>query len=162
MAQREDYYQTLGVKRTATADEIRKSYRRLARKHHPDVNPGDKAAEEKFKQVAGAYDLLSDTEKRRRFDAGEIDATGAERQHERYYKDYAEAASGRRYQSASSGFDDFAQQDDFLAEELEAAIRILQRLQHRLQLTHMISDPASLAFGLASEVIMEEAQKAGE
>ena len=53
-------------------------------------------------------------------------------------------------------------QDDFLAEELEAAIRILQRLQHRLQLTHMISDPASLAFGLASEVIMEEAQKAGE
>ena len=113
-----DPYETLGVAKSATAEDIRSAYRKLAKKLHPDLNPGDKSAEEKFKQVAGAYDLLSDTEKRRRFDAGEIDASGAERQHERYYKDYAEAAAGRRYQSASSGFDDFAQQDDFLAELL--------------------------------------------
>src|SRR6187399_3099327 len=100
----DDLYSTLGVARTAKAEDIVKAYRKLAKKLHPDLNPGDKTAEEKFKQVAGAYDLLSDAEKRRRFDAGEIDATGAERQHERYYKDYAEAAAGRRYQSASSGF----------------------------------------------------------
>ena len=113
-----DPYDVLGVARTATADEIRTAYRRLAKKLHPDLNPGDATAEAKFKEVAGAYDLLSDAEKRRRFDAGEIDASGAERQHERYYRDFAEeAAAGRRYQGAS-GFDDFAQQDDFLAELL--------------------------------------------
>jgi curved DNA-binding protein CbpA len=59
-----DYYKTLGVSRTASADEIRKSYRRLARKHHPDLNPGDKAAEEHFKRVQEAYDVLSDPKKR--------------------------------------------------------------------------------------------------
>ncbi len=68
MAQREDYYKALGVKRTATQDEIRKAYRRLARKHHPDVNPGDKASEERFKQISEAYDILSDQKKRDVYD----------------------------------------------------------------------------------------------
>jgi molecular chaperone DnaJ len=68
MAQREDYYKVLGVKRGATQDEIRKAYRRLARKYHPDVNPGDKAAEEKFKQLSEAYDVLSDQKKREIYD----------------------------------------------------------------------------------------------
>jgi molecular chaperone DnaJ len=68
MAQREDYYKVLGVKRAATQDEIRKSYRRLARKYHPDVNPGDKAAEDKFKQLSEAYDVLSDPKKREVYD----------------------------------------------------------------------------------------------
>ncbi|MGI8468379.1 MAG: molecular chaperone DnaJ [Pyrinomonadaceae bacterium] len=65
---KQDYYQTLGVKKDAKADEIKKAYRRLARKHHPDVNPNDKASEEKFKQVQEAYDVLSDEKKRKVFD----------------------------------------------------------------------------------------------
>lgn len=63
-----DYYEVLGVKRTATEDEIKNAYRKLARKHHPDVNPGDKSAEEKFKEINEAYQVLSDPEKRKRYD----------------------------------------------------------------------------------------------
>jgi molecular chaperone DnaJ len=65
---KQDYYGTLGVDKTAAADDIRKAYRRLARKYHPDVNPGDKAAEERFKQVQEAYDVLSDQKKRQMYD----------------------------------------------------------------------------------------------
>ena len=63
-----DYYKTLGVKRTATDQELKQAYRRLARKYHPDVNPGDKTAEEKFKEVQEAYDVLRDKDKRRKYD----------------------------------------------------------------------------------------------
>ncbi len=66
--QTKDYYGTLGVKKTATSDEIRKAFRKLARKHHPDVNPGDKKAEEKFKEISEANDVLSDEKKRKVFD----------------------------------------------------------------------------------------------
>lgn len=73
-----DPYQELGVSRGASADEIRKAFRKLAKQHHPDTNPGDKAAEERFKQVSAAFDILGDAEKRKKFDAGEIDADGRE------------------------------------------------------------------------------------
>ena len=75
-------YEVLGVAPTALPADIQKAYRKLAKKLHPDLNPGDKAAEEKFKEVAGAYDLLADAEKRRRFDAGL--ALGAARHRQDY------------------------------------------------------------------------------
>ncbi len=68
MAAKKDYYNTLGVKKDAKADEVKKAYRRLARKFHPDVNPNDKTAEDKFKEVQEAYDVLSDEKKRKVFD----------------------------------------------------------------------------------------------
>lgn len=110
-------YETLGVANTATDEEIKKVYRRLARKHHPDVNPGDKDAETKFKEISAAYDLLSDQEKRRRFDAGEIDASGAERPQQKYYRDFAGGEGGGHYANGS-GFADFADTDEFLSELL--------------------------------------------
>src|SRR5437867_13053927 len=63
-----DYYATLGVDRSAKPEQIRKAYRHLARKHHPDVNPGNKAAEEKFKEISAAYEVLSDEKKRKIYD----------------------------------------------------------------------------------------------
>ena len=68
MAEETDYYKTLGVERTATADEIKRAYKKVAIKYHPDRNPGDKEAEEKFKQAAQAYDVLRDPDKRARYD----------------------------------------------------------------------------------------------
>ncbi len=90
-------YEVLGVKPEAKPDEIRKAYRKLAKEFHPDLNPGKPEAELRFKAVSGAYDILSDADKRARYDRGEIDESGAERP--RYsYRPHAEGAQGRKYQ----------------------------------------------------------------
>jgi DnaJ-class molecular chaperone len=74
----QDPYLELGVNRGASADEIRKSFRKLAKELHPDKNPGDKKAEERFKRVSAAFDIIGDEEKKKKFDRGEIDADGRE------------------------------------------------------------------------------------
>src|SRR5271170_4761880 len=93
-----DYYAVLGVKKTATADDIRKAFRKLARKHHPDVNPGDKRAEEKFKEISEANDVLSDEKKRKVYDAlgyysDQIDPAAAEAAARGGYGGFAGGAS---------------------------------------------------------------------
>lgn len=132
-------YEVLGVASSASTDEIKKAYRRLARKLHPDLNPGDKAAEERFKDVSSAWRLLSDEDKRRRFDAGEIDADGNERPQQRYYRDYSEGADAGAYRS-EGGYADFMDGDDIFAELLRRSARAQanrpgQDLQYRLPLT---------------------------
>jgi DnaJ-class molecular chaperone len=110
-----DPYETLGVKKDASQADIQKAYRRLAKKLHPDLNPGNKKAEEDFKNVSAAYSLLSDADQRARFDRGEIDASGAERPRQRYYRDFAADDAPNPYTS-DAGFADFADMDDVLAD----------------------------------------------
>ncbi len=73
-----DLYRILGVERSANQDEIRTVYRKLAKEYHPDKNPGNKESEEKFKQISAAFDILGDPDKRKRYDTGQIDASGRE------------------------------------------------------------------------------------
>ncbi len=99
----DDPYGILGVSRDADQAAIRKAYRRLAKASHPDLHPGDKAAEERFKKIASANGLLSDPEQRARFDRGEIDASGQERHRPPPgggYRAHAQGADGARYGGA--------------------------------------------------------------
>jgi molecular chaperone DnaJ len=114
--QSKDYYALLGVKKTASADEIRKAFRKLARKYHPDVNPGDKKAEEKFKEISEANDILSDEKKRKIYDqlgfySDQIDPAQAEAAARGGYGP-ADAGRGQGVPVDFGGFDfsDFANQ----------------------------------------------------
>jgi DnaJ-class molecular chaperone len=103
-----DPYKTLGLEKSATDEDIRKAYRKLAKKHHPDLNPGNKQAETLFKEISAAYALLSDPEKRKEFDAGGIGAAGHPEAERRFYRDFAGAGAGFRYEHPEdlSGFTD--------------------------------------------------------
>ncbi|MFT3732253.1 MAG: J domain-containing protein [Hyphomicrobium sp.] len=114
----EDLYDILGVPRGATEDDIRSAFRKLAKANHPDVNPGNAGAAERFKKITAANDILSDPEKRRQYDAGEIDAKGDPRRPQ-----WSRAGAGRQgpfgargfegRAGAGAGFDDFSFSDIF-------------------------------------------------
>jgi DnaJ-class molecular chaperone len=110
----DDPYKVLGVPKTATPGEIKTAYRKLAKTLHPDLNPDDPAKQAEFQAVSAAYNLLSDAERRRRFDAGEIDASGQERPARQYYHHYAAQDGGERYDEGfgGQGFGD-GQEEDF-------------------------------------------------
>ena len=107
----QDPYDILGLKRDASEDDIRAAYRKLAKKHHPDLNPGNKSAEERFKQVSGANELLSDPDKRARYDRGEIDASGQARPERPTWRQHAEGAHGTRYRPGTDSGGEFDDSD---------------------------------------------------
>lgn len=131
-----DPYATLGLTASATAADIKKAYRKLVRTSHPDLHPDDPGAEARFKAVTAAHDLLKDAETRARFDAGEIDASGAERPPRTFYRDHPENAgrgSGPNAWSGasdrfgqSSGFGDFGEPSDIFAHILRQRGRSAQ------------------------------------
>jgi DnaJ-class molecular chaperone len=118
----QDPYELLGVKKTATEAELRTAYRKLAKQFHPDLNPGKPEAAERFARINAANELLSDKDKRARFDRGEIDAEGNERAPERpFYRDFAEAGGGHhRYAGGGMSADDL---EDILAQAFGHARR---------------------------------------
>src|SRR5512136_957848 len=102
---KKDYYEILGVKKSASTDDIRKAFRKLARKYHPDVNPGNKAAEEHFKEISRAHEVLSDEKTRALYDEFGADALqpGFDAERARQVRDWQESAR----QSGFSGFGGF-------------------------------------------------------
>jgi len=92
-------YKTLGVSKNATESDIKKAYRKLMKELHPDLNPGDTKIEERFKKVSAANDILSDKEKRRQYDAGEIDASGQETPQQQYRRQYTSGRGHNPFQN---------------------------------------------------------------
>jgi DnaJ-class molecular chaperone len=137
-----DPYATLGVKKDASQADLQKAYRRLAKKHHPDLNPGNSSAEEKFKEITAAYDLLGDPEKRAKFDRGEIDASGTERPRQRYYRDFADQGGRSGYTNSSgfADFGDFTSSEDILSEIFGRSARGRRRgqdIRYHLELSFL-------------------------
>lgn len=111
-----DPYKVLGVSRTASQEEIQKAFRKQAKVLHPDLNPGDKKAEQKFKDISAAYEIIGDKDKRARYDRGEIGPDGSEQQQQRhYYREYAGAGAENPYHS-TGGFADFGEGEDIFSQ----------------------------------------------
>jgi len=111
---RQDPYEILGVKQDASQKDIQNAFRKLAKKYHPDLNPGDRKAEEIFKEISAANEILGDEDKRARFDRGEIDMNGVERAHFQQHREYAGANGGDAFFD-ESGFSQFGGFDDIFA-----------------------------------------------
>ncbi|TPW31250.1 DnaJ C-terminal domain-containing protein [Pararhizobium mangrovi] len=110
-----DPYTVLGVDRNASQEEIQKVFRKQAKVNHPDLNPGNKQAEQRFKDLSAAYEVLGDKEKRGRFDRGEIDADGNERAQQRS-REYAGAGGNPFGGAGRSGFSDFGDAEDIFSQ----------------------------------------------
>ncbi len=108
-------YDVLGVSEDASHKDIRSAYRKLAKKLHPDLNPGNKNAEEEFKEVSSAFAILGDEEKRKLYDVGKIDEAGAEAPQHQYYRQYADTDAHHHYNS-TAGFDDLGDLGDLFSE----------------------------------------------
>ena len=108
-------YAVLGVDKKASDAAIKTAYRQLAKSCHPDLHPGDPAAEARFRELTGAYDLLGDPDKRAKYDRGEIDAAGAERRTQADYRHYADTRAGRSYYSTGAA-GDFEDMSDIMSE----------------------------------------------
>ena len=122
----QDPYKLLDVARTASQDEIKSAYRKLAKELHPDLNPGNEAIEQKFKDVSQAYSILGDPEKRKRFDKGEIDASGQETPWKGgFYRNHAGTKRGAKYSPFDFGEDVSA--DDIFADLFGARTRRVRR-----------------------------------
>jgi len=110
-----DPYEILGVKRDASQKDIQSAFRKLAKKFHPDLNPGDKKAEERFKDISAANEIIGDEDKRKRFDRGEIDINGAEQAPRNFYREYAAADGAGGPYNSGGGFADFGDADDLFS-----------------------------------------------
>lgn len=107
-------YDVLGVKKGATSDEIKKAYRKLTKSLHPDLNPGDEKAEEQFKAVSAAYDILGKADKRQQYDRGEIDESGAEKApQQQYYRQHSGQPHGFQ---GLGGFGDMGDMGDIFSQ----------------------------------------------
>lgn len=144
-----DPYQILGVPRSATEAELKSAYRKLAKKLHPDMNPGRKDIEHKFKEVTAAYDLLSDASKRARFDRGEIDENGNDRGYHRGGDPYGGmgGSSGRRSRSSGPfGFGSGINPEDLFAEFFGGSKRGRQPFEETENLSKDVSYTITIPF----------------
>jgi DnaJ-class molecular chaperone len=111
-----DLYTVLGVSKTASAEDVKSAYRTLVKQLHPDLHPGDQKRGERFREVASAYEILGDEEKRRKYDNGEIDAEGQQAPAGgQYYRDFANRGGARQYQS-HAGFEDLGDVSDLFSD----------------------------------------------
>jgi DnaJ-class molecular chaperone len=121
-----DPYKLLNVERSASQEDIKRAYRKLAKELHPDINPGNKAVEQKFKEISQAYSILGDAEKRKRFDQGEIDASGQETPWKGgFYRNHAGTKRGEKYSNFDFGED--INVDDIFADLFGSRTRRVRR-----------------------------------
>lgn len=122
----QDPYKLLNVERSASQEDIKRAYRKLAKELHPDINPGNKAVEQKFKEISQAYSILGDAEKRKRFDQGEIDASGQETPWKGgFYRNHAGTKRGDKYSTFDFGED--VNVDDIFADLFSSRTRRVRR-----------------------------------
>jgi DnaJ-class molecular chaperone len=122
----QDPYKLLNIERSASQEDVKRAYRKLAKELHPDINPGNTAVEQKFKEISQAYSILGDPEKRKRFDRGEIDASGQETPWKGgFYRNHAGTRRGEKYSTFEFGDDVSA--DDIFADLFGSRTRRVRR-----------------------------------